>query len=96
MGLVITQHRSTGRFTVAHSQKCLAVALKYLWCLGRSRWDPPFCPIDRRVLLRAGISTPWTQLDDMHTYVEWLTTLQRVAKEGGHSSLAEWELETYS
>lgn len=35
---------------IAQCQKSLSVYLKWLWCLGIAKFEPPVCPIDRNVL----------------------------------------------
>ena len=39
-----------GSIRIAQCQKSLSVYLKWLWCLGILKHEPPVCPIDRNVL----------------------------------------------
>jgi hypothetical protein len=39
-----------GSIRIAQCQKSLSVYLKWLWCLGMLKHEPPVCPIDRNVL----------------------------------------------
>jgi hypothetical protein len=72
MSTVAQTHGSSGQFRVSHAQKSLALLLKYYWCAGEAIAPPLFCPLDRRVLWKAGVLENWTQLDDMKEYVGWL------------------------
>ena len=77
------------RFRVSHAQKSLSVFLKHMWCITEDMPMPPACPIDRRILQEAKIYEPWTKLDCIKTYKEWLNKIANLA---GNEPLAKWEL----
>ncbi len=76
-------------FRIAHSQKSLSIFLKHMWCITPNMPMPPVCPIDRKILQSAKIYEPWTKLNCVEKYKEWLNKLERVA---GKVPLAKWEL----
>jgi hypothetical protein len=95
MRSTLSAAESQGTFRVSHAQKSLALLLKYYWCDCKTRKDPPFCPIDREILHKAGITDSWTKLDDMDQYEAWLRKLKATAEDAGYPSLAAWELAVY-
>ena len=42
-------------FNVGHAQKLINLLLKYYWCSGWLKNEPPHCPIDRIILTKAKI-----------------------------------------
>lgn len=76
-------------FRIAHSQKSLSIFLKHMWCITPNMPMPPVCPIDRNILKEAKIYEPWTKLNCVEKYNEWLNKIEYVA---GKEPLARWEL----
>ena len=76
-------------FRIAHSQKSLSIFLKHMWCITPNMPMPPVCPIDRNILKEAKIYNPWTKLNCIKKYNEWLNKIECVA---GKERLAKWEL----
>ncbi len=76
-------------FRIAHSQKSLSIFLKHMWCITPNMPMPPICPIDRNILKEAKIYEPWTKLNCVEKYNEWLNKIECVA---GKEPLARWEL----
>ena len=84
-------------FNVGHSQKLINLMLKYYWCSGWLKNEPPHCPIDRIILSRAKIKnegkTPaWTRIIKIKDYKKYIQELKKVAEP---KSLAVWELEAF-
>ncbi len=87
--------RSDG-FKVSHAQKSLSVFLKRLWCMGRIA-TPPQCPVDARILARAGLrdhDTRWTYVNSMEEHRCKVAFLDKCAGASG-LTLAEWELKAF-
>ena len=85
-------------FNVGHSQKLINLMLKYYWCFGWLKNEPPHCPIDRIILSKAKIKddgkTPsWTKINSIKDYKRYIQELKKVAKP---KSLAVWELESFN
>ena len=91
---------------IAQCQKSLSVYLKWLWCLGELKYEPPVCPIDRYVLSecrrhsneaqRAIIDKVnkdggWGAINDPDTYEKLVAIIEDVSK-----SAAVWELFFYN
>ncbi|MCK5800494.1 MAG: hypothetical protein KAI47_25070 [Deltaproteobacteria bacterium] len=84
-------------FRISHAQKSISVFLKHMWCMGKVH-TPPQCPVDRVVLIKAGLSgnnAGWTHVNSIKEHrvkvgflIEAMTT-----KDG---SLSEWELRSFS
>ena len=86
------------KFNVGHSQKLINLLLKYYWCMGWIKNEPPHCPIDRIVLSRARIKsegkTPsWTKMDNIEDYKKYLKDVKKIAYP---KSIALWELEIFN
>ena len=85
-------------FNIGHSQKLINLMLKYYWCAGWLRFEPPHCPIDRIILSKAKIKveskTPsWTKIKNISEYENYIGLLKNVAYP---LSLARWELKTFN
>ena len=85
-------------FNVGHSQKLLNLLLKYYWCFGWLKNEPPHCPIDRIILSKAKIKdngkTPsWTKINSIKVYKKYIQELKKIAKP---KSLSVWELESFN
>ncbi len=86
---MIGNHLYNGRFRIGTAQKALNLYLKYLWCADLVAL-PPHCPIDYRILQRAGVTgVRWTTVDSITDYAGWIERVRTVA---GHQPIAEWEL----
>jgi len=86
------------KFNVGHSQKLVNLLLKYYWCMGWIKNEPPHCPIDRIVLSKARIKsegkTPsWTKMDNIEDYKKYLKDIKKIAYP---KSIALWELEIFN
>lgn len=81
------------RFRIGTSQKALNLYLKFLWCLGKLPNVPHHCPVDRVVLSDIPLNGSWTQLDDISTYRNWVSSIRQTA---GAISVPEWELEVWN
>jgi len=86
------------RFNVGHSQKLINILLKYYWCLGWLKNEPPLCPLDRIVLSKAQIKsegkTPsWTKMDNIEDYKKYIKEIKKIADP---KSVALWELEIFN
>ena len=80
-------------FRISHAQKSLSIFLKHLWCMDKIA-TPPQCPIDARILQRAGgnpLESGWTYVNTIEDHRLMVTHLERQAEATG-MSLAEWEL----
>lgn len=79
---------------IAHCQKSLSVYLKYRWCQGDMKIEPPLCPIDRIILAHCGrFDLAWTSLDDKECFRDIIKTLANTAKKHPCvNSVAQWEL----
>ncbi|HEV2328466.1 MAG TPA: hypothetical protein VGY56_06725 [Verrucomicrobiae bacterium] len=80
------------RFNIGTAQKSLNLYLKFQWCLGRQKLPPPHCPIDSKILKKSGIYEPWTKIDSIKTYKDWIERVKVIASQ---KPLAEWELNTW-
>ena len=78
-----------GRFKIGTAQKSLNLYLKFLWCLGIHKQEPPHCPLDGLILKKVKIYNAWTKLDCMDTYKKWIGSVRVFAQP---QSLSEWEL----
>jgi hypothetical protein len=81
-----------GRFKIGTAQKALNLHLKFRWCLEKQNLPPPHCPLDSRILKKAGVYMPWTTLDSIETYKDWIEKVKAVARP---KSLPEWELDNW-
>ena len=86
------------RFNIGHSQKLINILLKYYWCLGWLKNEPPHCPLDRIVLSKAQIKsegkTPsWTKMDNVEDYKKYIKDIKKIADP---KSVALWELEIFN
>ena len=86
------------RFNIGHSQKLINILLKYYWCLGWLKNEPPHCPLDRIVLSKAQIKsegkTPsWTKMDSIEDYKKYIKEIKKIADP---KSIAIWELEIFN
>ncbi len=82
-----------GRFRIGIAQKVLNLYLKYLWCIGKVS-TPPHCPFDAYIIGELpGVSDKWTRMDSLERYREWVSAAKEKA---GATSLARWEIETFS
>ena len=86
------------RFNVGHSQKLINLLLKYYWCSGWLKNEPPHCPIDRIILSRAKIKNAgeipaWTKINEIKDYKKYIREIKKVAEP---KSLAMWELEAFN
>jgi hypothetical protein len=80
-------------FRISHAQKSLAVFLKHMWCMGKIG-IPPECPVDRRILERAGWrcdKSPWTYVNSVEEHRRMIACLAECAKTS-RLELAVWEL----
>jgi hypothetical protein len=78
-------------FRISHSQKCLSVYLKHLWCMNKIP-IPPIPPIDRNILKNANyknLRPTWTAVNSIAQYNFQLSYLLKAAN-GVH--VTEWEL----
>ena len=97
--LLVEKHRSNNfRFNVGHSQKLINISLKYYWCMGWLKNEPPHCPIDRIILTKAGIKvdgkTPsWTKMDNIEDYKSYIKELKNISSP---KTIATWELDTFN
>jgi hypothetical protein len=80
------------RFKIGTAQKALNLHLKFRWCLGKQKMPPPHCPLDSRILKKAGIYKPWTKLNCIETYKSWIKKLKDRASP---ESLPAWELDNW-
>ena len=85
-------------FNVGHAQKLINLLLKYYWCSGWLKNEPPHCPIDRIILTKAKIKdngkTPsWTKIDNIKIYKKYIEELKNIV---APKSLAVWELESFN
>ena len=86
------------KFNVGHSQKLINILLKYYWCLGWIRNEPPHCPLDRIILSQAlikseGKTPSWTKMDNIEDYKKYIKDIAKIADP---KSIALWELETFN
>ena len=86
------------RFNIGHSQKLINILLKYYWCLGWLKNEPPHCPLDRIVLSKAQIKTEgktpsWTKMDSIEDYKKYIKEIKKIADP---KSIAIWELEIFN
>jgi hypothetical protein len=80
-------------FRISHAQKSLSVFLKHLWCMDKVE-TPPQCPIDARILQRAGgnpLERGWTYVNTIEDHRRMVAHLKKQAEATG-MRLAEWEL----
>lgn len=81
-------------FRISHSQKCLSVYLKHLWCMGKIPM-PPLPPIDRNILkitCNKNILPQWTKVNSIEEYNVLVEYLINAA---GEMHVTEWELINY-
>ena len=83
---------------IGHSQKLINLLLKYYWCSGLMKNEPPHCPIDRVILSKAKIKDngripSWTKIKSIEVYKKYINELKIIAKP---KSLAVWELESFN
>lgn len=80
-------------FRISHSQKCLSVYLKHLWCMNNIP-RPPLPPIDRNILkIASKKSVPkWTKVNSIEEYNVLVEYLINAASE---MHVTEWELKYY-
>lgn len=81
-------------FRISHSQKCLSVYLKHLWCMGKIPM-PPLPPIDRNILRIAcnkSVIPKWTKVNSIKQYNVLIDYLIKAADE---MHVTEWELKYY-
>ena len=96
--LLVEKYKSSSfRFNVGHSQKLINISLKYYWCMGWLKNEPPHCPLDRIILSKAGIQddgkTPsWTKMDNIEDYKKYINEIKKIAKP---KSIAVWELDSF-
>ena len=72
--------------------------LKYYWCSGWLKNEPPHCPIDRIILSLAKIKKEgkipaWTRIIKIKDYKIYIQELKKIAKP---KSLAVWELGVFN
>ena len=96
--LVEKHNTNKTNFNIGHSQKLINLMLKYYWCAGWLRFEPPHCPVDRIILSKAKIKvdskTPsWTKIDNIYEYENYISILKNVAYP---LTLARWELKTFN
>lgn len=87
-------------FRVAHAQKSLSLLLKHSWCHGQAA-EPPYCPVDRRVLTAAAAPVAlrtWSYIDTTVDYHGRIAMLVAAAERSPWApiSAAEWELVTFN
>jgi len=87
-------------FRIAHAQKSLSLILKHFWCNGEID-EPPCCPVDRRILMIAGVTgseAKWTDLDTLDAYHKKLERLRTASANfvAQPISLAQWELYAFN
>jgi hypothetical protein len=70
-------------------QKILNLYLKYLWCAGLIKFEPPHFPLDRLVQGK-NVNVNWTELDDAKEYRKIINVLHPKVNK------AQWELEEYN
>ncbi len=83
-------------FRISHSQKSISVFLKHLWCIGDIEC-PPQCPVDARILKKAGKRYPDTKWGYVNSIEEHRLKVGflEAAKSESTESLAEWELRKF-
>lgn len=86
--------KSKLRFGTA--QKAFNLYLKFLWCLDKDIAVPPHCPVDARILRKAGVKGTWTKLDSANTYMSWIKQIKNVAHNSGFNTIQEWELSIWN
>ena len=88
-----------GVLRIGTVQKALNLYLKYLWCMGFIEIEPPHCPIDRGVIIKAeGSSNPsvnWTRIKNTGEYKTLMTKIVKLAGDQQFSP-AEWELKEWN
>jgi hypothetical protein len=82
---------SGGRLRFGISQKALNMYLKHLWHFGHIV-QPPHCPFDSVILKALKIDDLWTESDDEHEYMKWVSVARKMA---GNLSISEWECEAW-
>jgi len=83
------------RLNIGTAQKALNLYLKFLWCLGKLKGQPPHCPMDSIVLKKARVYDAWTKCDSMDDYKKWVKKIKANA-DAKNLTLPEWELEIWS
>jgi hypothetical protein len=83
------------RFKIGTAQKALNLYLKFLWCLGKLKAQPPHCPMDAIVLKKASVYDAWTKCDSIDSYKKWVSKA-KVKAESKNMTLSEWELGVWS
>ena len=97
--LLVEKYKSNKfRFNIGHSQKLINISLKYYWCMGWLKNEPPHCPLDRIILSKAGIKddgkTPsWTKMDNIEDYKKYINEIKKIAEP---KTVARWELDTFN
>ena len=91
-------------FKIGHAQKLLNLLLKYYWCLGWIKNEPPHCPVDRIILTEGKVKNQdkdipaWTKIDSIDEYKDYIKQLKSHVKntESTYNSLSEWELAVFN
>ncbi|WP_147818866.1 hypothetical protein [Salidesulfovibrio onnuriiensis] len=87
-----------GKMTFGVAQKLLNMYLKYLWCAGIIKHEPPHCPIDSIVLRNLDIDTAqksqgalpkWPDADEK-TYNKYINKLNDKTNNPSQWELREW------
>jgi len=85
------------KYRIGVAQKLLNLQLKYLWCAGVIKHEPPHCPVDRIVISKTRLKNKenWTEIDSIKRYDRVMHEIKQEASVSGLTP-SQWELTHFS